>query len=112
MPRGKHYDWGNGPAELDPHSVTKHDVLAGYIRRYLEQRTLNARGRERLKITLVDGFCGGGLYKIRGNDKLVHGSPLRMLAAVEEARVLINQARTKPIELDAQYVFIDKDAKA
>lgn len=112
MARGKHYDWSNGPAELDAHSVTKHDVLAGYIRRYLEQRTLNARGRERLKITLVDGFCGGGLYKIRGNDRLVLGSPLRMLAAVEEARILINQARTKPIELDAQYVFIDKDAKA
>ena len=48
-----HYDWRNGPAEIDPHSVTKHEVLVGYLIRYFEQRTLNARGRERLRITLV-----------------------------------------------------------
>jgi three-Cys-motif partner protein len=107
-----HYDWSNGPAELDAHSVTKHDVLVGYLLRYFEQRTLNARGRERLRITLVDGFCGGGLYTVRGKHQEVLGSPLRMLAAVEEARVLINLGRTKPILLDVQYVFIDKDVRA
>lgn len=107
-----HYDWADGPAELDAHSLTKHEVLVGYLLRYFEQRTLNARGRERLRITLVDGFCGGGLYTIRGKQQEVLGSPLRMLAAVEEARVLINLGRTKPIELDVQYVFIDKDARA
>lgn len=107
-----HYDWANGPAELDAHSLTKHEVLVGYLRRYFEQRTLNARGRERLRITLVDGFCGGGLYTVRGKQQEVLGSPLRMLGAVEEARILINQGRTKPIALDVQYVFIDKDARA
>lgn len=107
-----HYDWGNGPAEIDPHSVTKHEVLVGYLIRYFEQRTLNARGRERLRITLVDGFCGGGLYTLKGRNKEVMGSPLRMLAAVEEARVLINAKRTKPLDLDVRYVFIDKDARA
>lgn len=107
-----HYDWGNGPAEIDPHSVTKHEVLVGYLIRYFEQRTLNARGRERLRITLVDGFCGGGLYTLRGRNQEVMGSPLRMLAAVEEARVLINAKRTKPLDLDVRYVFIDKDARA
>ncbi len=35
-----------------------------------------------------------------------------MLNAVEEARVLINANRTKPIDLDVQYVFIDKDQRA
>lgn len=104
-----HYDWADGPAELDAHSLTKHEVLVGYLLRYFEQRTLNARGRERLRITLVDGFCGGGLYTIRGKQQEVLGSPLRMLAVVEEARILINLGRTKPIELDVQYVFIDKD---
>ena len=107
-----HYDWADGPAELDAHSLTKHEVLVGYLLRYFEQRTLNARGRERLRITLVDGFCGGGLYTIRGKQQEVLGSPLRMLAAVKEARILINLGRTKPIELDVQYVFIDKDARA
>lgn len=107
-----HYDWEDGPAEIDPHSVTKHEVLVGYLVRYFEQRTLNARGRERLRITLVDGFCGGGLYTLKGQAKEVLGSPLRMLNAVEEARVLINANRTKPIDLDVQYVFIDKDQRA
>jgi three-Cys-motif partner protein len=35
-----------------------------------------------------------------------------MLGAVEEARLLINANRTKPIDLDVKYVFIDKDARA
>jgi three-Cys-motif partner protein len=108
----RHYDWANGPAEVDPHSVKKHEVLAGYLRRYFEQRTLNARGRERLRITLVDGFCGGGLYTLRGTTREIEGSPLRMLKAVEEATVLINAGRTKPLDLDVQYVFVDKDKNA
>ncbi|MCC2594731.1 three-Cys-motif partner protein TcmP [Pusillimonas sp. MFBS29] len=107
-----HYDWSDGPAEIEPHSVTKHDVLVGYLVRYFEQRTLNARGREQLRITLVDGFCGGGLYMLSGTGREVLGSPLRMLKAVEEARILINSKRTKPINLDVQYVFIDKDGRA
>lgn len=108
----KHYDWTDGPAELDAHSLTKHDVLVGYLCRYFEQRTLNARGRDRFRITLVDGFCGGGLYTVRGTGQEALGSPLRILAAVEEARILVNLGRTKPLDLDVQYVFIDKDASA
>lgn len=108
----KHYDWANGPAEIDAHSLTKHEVLVEYLIRYFEQRTLNARGRERLRITLIDGFCGGGLYTLKGRGGEVLGSPLRMLAAVAEASLRINAHRHKPIDLDVQYVFIDKDAKA
>ncbi|WP_211442737.1 three-Cys-motif partner protein TcmP [Collimonas humicola] len=108
----KHYDWTDGPAELEAHSLTKHDVLVGYLCRYFEQRTLNARGRERFRITLVDGFCGGGLYKVRGTSQEALGSPLRMLAAVEEARVRVNHGRIKPLDLDVQYIFIDKDVNA
>lgn len=108
----KHYDWTDGPATLEAHSLTKHDVLVGYLIRYFEQRTLNARGRDRFRITLVDGFCGGGLYTVAGSNDEALGSPLRMLAAVEEASVSINQHRTKPLDLDVQYVFIDKDPRA
>ena len=107
-----HYDWRNGPAEVDPHSVTKHEVLVGYLIRYFEQRTLNARGRERLRITLVDGFCGGGLYTLKGMGTEILGSPLRMLDAVREASVRVNAERIKPIDLDVRYIFIDKDARA
>lgn len=107
-----HYDWEDGPAEIDPHSVTKHEVLVGYLLRYFEQRTLNARGRDKLRITLVDGFCGGGLYTLKGLGKEILGSPLRILNAVEEARLLINANRRKPIDLDVQYVFVDKSRNA
>lgn len=110
MSKKKHYDWGS--AELEPHSLKKHDVLVEYLLRYFDQRTLNARGREVFRITLVDGFCGGGLYRLKGSNEEVFGSPLRMLDAVKEAQFRVNRGRTKPIELQVQYVFVDKDPKA
>ncbi|CAL8477413.1 three-Cys-motif partner protein TcmP [Caballeronia sp. S22] len=108
----RHYDWSNGPAELEPHSLTKHQVLVDYLIRYFQQRLLNARGRERIRITLVDGFCGGGRYQVKGTGQLVLGSPLRMLRAVEEASIRINQERPKAVLFDVQFVFVDKDKNA
>ncbi|USX25369.1 three-Cys-motif partner protein TcmP [Oxalobacteraceae bacterium OTU3CINTB1] len=112
MAQGKHYDWRNGPAELDAHSLTKHEVLVGYLIRYFEQRTLKSRAMDRFRLTLVDGFCGGGLYRIRGTSEMAWGSPIRMIKAVEEAEFAINRDRTKKLKLDVQYIFIDKDKHA
>jgi three-Cys-motif partner protein len=108
----RHYDWADGPAELDAHSLTKHDVLVGYLCRYFEQQTLNARGRDIFRVTLVDGFCGGGLYTVRGTGHLALGSPLRMLDAVAQARIRVNAGRTKALDFDVQYIFIDKNERA
>jgi len=108
----RHYDWSNGPAEIAPHSLTKHQVLVDYLIRYFQQRLLNARGRDRIRITLVDGFCGGGLYQLETSGTLVDGSPVRMLQAVEEASLKINQDRLKHVLFDVQFVFIDKDKNA
>ena len=108
----KHYDWDEGRAEIEEHSLTKHSVLAEYLGLYFAQRTLNVRGAERFRITLVDGFCGGGIYTLRGSNREVLGSPFRMLKAVEEAGLLINGGRTKPLDLDVQYLFIDNDSRA
>ncbi|PCE23078.1 hypothetical protein BWP39_25670 [Paraburkholderia acidicola] len=108
----RHYDWSSGLAEIEEHSLTKHQVLVDYLVRYFQQRTLNAPGRERFRITLVDGFCGGGLYVLQGSDQLVLGSPLRMMEAVDTAFTLVNANRTKQIELDVQFVFVDKDKHA
>ncbi|WP_369326205.1 three-Cys-motif partner protein TcmP [Alcaligenes nematophilus] len=107
-----HYDWSVGPAEIEEHSLTKHDVLVGYLRRYFERRTLNGRGQERLRLTLVDGFCGGGLYTIRSTGKEVLGSPLRMLDCVRIAQEEINRDRLKAVELEIQYIFVDEDSQA
>lgn len=108
----KHYDWSDGPAEIAQHSVTKHQVFVEYLLKYFQQRTIGAIGRERFKVSLIDGFCGGGLYTIGGTTAEVLGSPLRILDAVKEASFLINQSRDKPIDLDVQYIFVDKDQRA
>lgn len=97
---------------LPSNRLTKHQVLVDYLLRYFQQRLLNARGRERFRITLIDGFCGGGLYQIEDTGELVAGSPLRILRAVEEASFTINQGRPKQILFDVQFIFIDKDRKA
>jgi three-Cys-motif partner protein len=107
----KHYDWERR-AEIDEHSLTKHSVLVEYLLAYFSQRMLNRRGAERFRITLVDGFCGGGMYRLRGTNTEVVGSPLRMLKAVEEASLLVNKGRTKRVELDVQFLFVDKDRRA
>jgi three-Cys-motif partner protein len=108
----KHYDWREGPAVIDGHSITKHEVLVEYLKRYFTQRTLNARGRDRFRITLVDGFCGGGEYVLKGTSQIVDGSPLRIIDAVEQAQKLVNTDRVKPLSLDVQYVFVDESRAA
>jgi len=108
----KHYDWDQGRAEIEEHSLTKHSVLVEYLLAYFSQRMVNRRGAERFRITLVDGFCGGGTYRLRGTETEVVGSPLRMLRAVEEATLLVNSDRTKRVELDVQFLFVDKDRRA
>ncbi|NSX02755.1 three-Cys-motif partner protein TcmP [Cupriavidus gilardii] len=108
----RHYDWSDGPAEIAPHSLTKHQVLVDYLIRYFQQRLLNARGRDRIRITLVDGFCGGGLYRLEGTGELIDGSPIRIIRAVEAASMIVNRDRPKHVLLDVQYVFIDRDKRA
>jgi three-Cys-motif partner protein len=112
LPTGNHYSWTDGPADIDDHSITKHEVLIEYLKRYFEQRTLNVPQRDYFRITLVDGFCGGGQYKRKRNQELVFGSPLLMLNAVAETEMILNQGRQKPLKLDVQYVFVDKDESA
>lgn len=107
-----HYDYKNGLAQLDDHSVTKHRVLVEYLIKYFEQRTLKARGREKFKITLVDGFCGAGKYELKSSGDVVLGSPLHMIKAVEAAQIKVNQGRTKSLVFDVQYLFVDKDPRA
>lgn len=57
----RHYDWRNGPAEIEQHSIAKHEVLRAYLARYFE--TLASQPQiDNFRLTLVDGFAGGGLY--------------------------------------------------
>ncbi len=106
------YVWklGQTPPVLDRHSVAKHNVLREYLKLYVSVLTVNPR-RERLQLTLVDGFCGGGLY--RGPlDETRPGSPLIMLEAMAAAETLAKASRKKEFLLATEHFFIDEDKSA
>lgn len=64
------------------------------------------RAQTRQRITLVDGFCGGGQFTRDGG--FVKGTPLLFLDAVEKAERDANVGRTKRLSIDAEYHFVDK----
>lgn len=101
------YEWRINcmPPELQQHSAVKHKILEAYVRDYI--LTLMAPAHiPRLKLTLIDGFSGGGNYLSESGD-LVDGSPLLMLNAVQNARTALNRGRKKPRDIDVSYEFID-----
>lgn len=106
MAEARHYDWilGGQLPELGLHSFAKHRIFDAYVTAYIRTLTRSHLIR-RLKLTLVDGFCGGGRYSMGGGE--VDGSPLRMLASVERAQVELDAARARGVEIDADFVFVD-----
>ena len=84
----KHYPWTEG-AELGEHSKRKHEVLATYFHRYLLTRCQH-RHQTRFKLTIVDGFAGGGVYK-----KGEPGSPLVFIDGLCRASDEVNEVRRK-----------------
>lgn len=60
-----------------------------------------------LNLTIVDGFSGGGLYRL--GSKEVDGSPLRLLIAVEAADAALKAARQKGFSVRADFFFIDEN---
>jgi three-Cys-motif partner protein len=106
------YCWkvGQTPPVLDRHSVAKHNVLREYLKLYVSVLTANPR-RDHLRLTLIDGFCGGGMY--RGPlDEVRPGSPLIMLEAMAAAETLAKASRRKEFSLAADFFFIDEDESA
>jgi len=105
----KHYDWrvGEPLPILGDHSVAKHEIFEQYLGIYIERLT-RTFSQTMLNLTIVDGFCGGGLYRYRGAE--AEGSPLRLLRAVEEADKALNAARIKGFVVRADFVFVDENA--
>lgn len=102
------YNWSNGPAEIQQHSVTKLEVLRNYLQEYF-MTLASSRGREEFKLTIVDGFAGGGLYYHKDTQEEIHGSPLVCLESVRESEYLLNKDRTKKLILDVDYFFIEEN---
>jgi len=111
MPR-KEYNWENGPAELEPHSLAKHTILRTYVEEYLRIRTINGNIPQ-FRITLVDGFAGGGEYVVKGGGGTIHdGSPVILVGAVNAATKRLNDARKNGVVVDANFVFVEKNRSA
>lgn len=107
----KHYDWKNGPDAIQQHSIAKHRILQSYLSAYFKT-LVSSPNQDELRLTLVDGFAGGGLYYHNETKELIKGSPLVCLNATKEADFLLNQNRKKPIQLDVSYFFIEADRNA
>jgi three-Cys-motif partner protein len=110
MPR-KPYVWKNGPDHIQQYSVAKHKILQSYLAAYYKT-LVSSPNQDVLRLTLVDGFAGGGLYIHNDTGELVEGSPLIFLNATQEAEYLINKERRKPVRLEVDYFFIEADRHA
>lgn len=101
--------WGEGLLpELEPHSEAKLRVVQDYVVDYIKILCSQSFGQEHFRITLVDGFSGGGVYN---GGKL--GSPFVLIKAVEIAEAELNSdGRNKPIHIDCDFHFIDENRKA
>ena len=109
----RNHEWqvGEDPPKIQPHSLAKHRVFRSYLETYVSVLTKNpAQGQFRL--TLVDGFAGGGRYLDERTNEEHSGSPLIMLEAMKRAAEEAQKIRNKPFDLDVQYIFIEKDLKA
>ena len=105
------WDIGQRPPVIKPHSVAKHEILRSYLVAYI--RTLiSSPHQEEFRLTLVDGFAGGGIYYHEKDRQNVPGSPLVMLEAVSEAQSLVNRGRPKKVQLLIDYFFIEPDRRA
>jgi len=105
----KHYEWikGSAPPVLGQHSLAKHKVLQAYLEKYVSVLTKNL-AQDCLKLTLVDGFSGGGVYRHPTSMELIPGSPIIMLNAMMNAETQAQELRHKEFLLDAEYFFIEK----
>jgi hypothetical protein len=109
----KPFDWpadGSG-ALLQQHSVAKLEVLREYLIAYFKTLA-TAPGQEEIRLTLVDGFAGGGVFRHAVTQERILGSPLVFLKASEEAQAIINADRRKPLHFNISYIFVEKNRNA
>ena len=106
----KPYEW-DGQDIIEAHSLAKHELIHNYIVNYIKTLTSIPAMRE-IKLTLVDGFAGGGLYRGH-NGQPVFGSPLRMLQAVREAQAWRQTAIPGPdLAWKIQFYFVEPNPRA
>ena len=105
----KQYEWVDG-AKLDEHSKRKHKILREYIFDYLTVRCKLPQ-RERFRLSIVDGFAGGGRYQCGSP-----GSPLIFIEELKRAVESVNTQRAVQglglIEVECLLIFNDASRDA
>jgi three-Cys-motif partner protein len=100
----KDYDWKDG-AVLEDHTKKKHQILAEYFRQYLITRCQLPK-QDKFRVSIVDGFSGGGLYKCGS-----FGSPIIFIEVLQNATNEINLKRKvqglKPIQVECLLILND-----
>lgn len=106
MAEEKKYEWSESGQlpEIDPHSKIKHQIIRDYLETYVQVLMRNPR-MPKLHLSLVDGFCGGGLYLDEGT--IYKGSPYILLEAPKVAEAIINQGRKNERVVSTQHFFVD-----
>lgn len=90
---------------IEAHTKIKHKVLEEYIKRWVE--TLAGHGKYGARrLTIVDGYAGGGLY--RDGTNLWEGSPIRLIRKFEEGLQYV-LARKPYLNTDFEFIFIDSN---
>lgn len=104
----KNFSWRKDtPAPLvRPHSLKKLDVIEQYVRIYLKTRAANPR-IDNIPLSLVDTFCGGGVYRNDISGKVELGSPLRLVNAVRATESELAAERRKSFKILATFFFSD-----
>jgi len=107
--RSDKYHWhiGTKPPIIDPHSLIKHKIVRGYLERYISVLMSNYN-MDKLKLSIVDGFAGGGEYSAQDGSKFYDGSPLIVLNAIADQEIALNIGRKKTRTVDAKYYFVEK----
>lgn len=109
MAKDEKYKWnistGTYP-QIDPHSKIKHKIIQDYIRAYITVLMSNQM-IPRIGINIIDGFCGGGIYKDADGIGVHYGSPIIALDTVRQTVAEINILRKQAREVIAKYYFID-----
>lgn len=102
------YLWvpGRAPPPLDPHSEAKHHLFRAYLNAYVNRLTRRPQ-QDRLRMTVVDGFSGGGVYASADGSE-VSGSPMILLREAAAAEAAVQLERTKPFDLSVDFVFVDE----
>lgn len=112
MAKKKKYNWclGEELPDIDDHSLVKLNIIERYIEIYLKFLTKSCFCSN-LKLTIVDGFSGGGIYKNN-----ITGSPIRIKKAINSAQSIISFEKEKsncmPVDFNIDFRFIEKDLLA